>query len=463
MDRKLASQSNAAARNISLHSSDERLNKGFAWAKEQALSYAHEGDPVGKWYEAALPGRESFCVRDVSHQSSGAYMLGLKEHTKNMLSKFAEHISGSRDWCTYWEMNRHDLPTPVDYTDDSDFWYNLPANFDFMFCCFKEYLRTGDSDYMEHPDFARFYDKTLTDYIAAWDKDGDGIPEHYAHYGRRGIASYVEDGLHPFVAGDLLAAQYAAYAAYAEMELWRGEEVRASEWLRKADQIRRNYNESWWNETTRRFNGCKLQDGAFHEAFYQSANYLPLYFGLVSDSSKLRHALEDIIGFRGYNVEEKSHLPEIGFRYGRNEDAYRILLELTDENLKRREYPEVSFSVVGAVCTGLLGLELNARNETVTTLPGLPETLSFVNVDSIPLFDGEIDVSHVGNHSSVFANRSGRAVRWIAKFPGHYEYLYINGEKSSPLYDLGWDGKVISLVSVEVKAGETARVHNSHD
>lgn len=44
------------------------------------LSYAHDGtDSVGYWYEAALPQRETFCMRDVSHQSVGAQILGLSD------------------------------------------------------------------------------------------------------------------------------------------------------------------------------------------------------------------------------------------------------------------------------------------------------------------------------------------------------------------------------------------------
>ena len=39
---------------------DERLRQCFEWAKAQALQYAHRGDPVGAWYEAALPNREGF-------------------------------------------------------------------------------------------------------------------------------------------------------------------------------------------------------------------------------------------------------------------------------------------------------------------------------------------------------------------------------------------------------------------
>ena len=43
---------------IEFVTSDAAWNAGFAWAKEQALAYSHEGDLVGEWYEAALSGRE---------------------------------------------------------------------------------------------------------------------------------------------------------------------------------------------------------------------------------------------------------------------------------------------------------------------------------------------------------------------------------------------------------------------
>ena len=71
---------------INFISSDEELNRGFEWAKNQALAYAHgEGeDLVGKWYEAALPDDRdgAFCIRDVCHQANGAHALGLEKHTK---------------------------------------------------------------------------------------------------------------------------------------------------------------------------------------------------------------------------------------------------------------------------------------------------------------------------------------------------------------------------------------------
>jgi hypothetical protein len=43
--------------------------EGFNWAKQQARAFGFVGDPVGPWYEAALPGRSAFCMRDVAHKA----------------------------------------------------------------------------------------------------------------------------------------------------------------------------------------------------------------------------------------------------------------------------------------------------------------------------------------------------------------------------------------------------------
>jgi hypothetical protein len=57
---------------IQFISSDTALQTAFGRAKEMALHYKGKpGDPVGPWYESALPPRYAFCMRDVSHQSIG--------------------------------------------------------------------------------------------------------------------------------------------------------------------------------------------------------------------------------------------------------------------------------------------------------------------------------------------------------------------------------------------------------
>ena len=94
---------------VTFHSNNERLCQGFTWAKAQAEVYVR--DEAG-CYEAALPGRDAFCMRDVSHQSVGAHCLGLAAHNKNMLEAFARAISESKDWCSWWEITSEGKPAP---------------------------------------------------------------------------------------------------------------------------------------------------------------------------------------------------------------------------------------------------------------------------------------------------------------------------------------------------------------
>ena len=153
---------------IQFTSSDTSLQTAFTRAKEMALSYKGKpGDPVGAWYESALPPRSAFCMRDVSHQSIGGEILGLNKENKNMLTLFVKNISASKDWCSYWEINRLGKPAPEDYRNDKEFWYNLNANFDVLNACWKLYLWTGDEDYIKGKLFENFHSKSVTDYIAS--------------------------------------------------------------------------------------------------------------------------------------------------------------------------------------------------------------------------------------------------------------------------------------------------------
>ena len=93
-------------------------------------------------------------------------------------------------FCCYWEINRYGLPAPVDYTSDEDFWFNLPANFDLLECCMRMYRWTGDRQWLDGPDMQRFYHVTMHEYIARWDKNGDGLPERAVAGSVRGIPSY---------------------------------------------------------------------------------------------------------------------------------------------------------------------------------------------------------------------------------------------------------------------------------
>ena len=442
---------------VVFESSDKRLAAGFAWAKRQALAYVFHGDPVGDWYEAALPNRNAFCMRDVSHQSGGAQVLGLAPVTANLLRKFARNIADSRDWCTFWEINKWDKPAPVDYTSDSDFWYCLPANFDVLNCCYRQYLATGDRSYLEDPVFLNFYQRTVSDYIKRWDKDGDGIPESYRKYGRRGIGSYTEDlKLHALVGGDLVTAEFAAFEAYARIQELRGNPSAEAEYQGKADTLRALYNGKWWDAKKDRFYTSLLPDGSFHER--DPVSPFDLWFGVPEDGLRTWRALDRLLGQTAADVEELSYIPEIAYRYGRNAAGYAALMLLTDPKLERREYPEISFAVVGAIAAGTMGIRADAARGLVETLPRLTREKDWAEVRHLPALGNQIGVKHLGTWETQFTNESGPPIRWKAAFPGQVDVLLVEGRRSEKFTERGVNGQQKSYVILTVTAGQTREV-----
>jgi len=438
---------------VSLESSDKALVDGFNWAKSQALAYVFTGDPVGDWYEAALPGRSAFCMRDVSHQSIGAQVLGLAAFNHNMLRKFALSIAPSRDWCGFWEIDKYDRPAPVDYKSDEDFWYNLPANFDVLNACYGVYLWTGDRTYIKDPAFLNFYQRTLNDYIQKWDKDGDGIPESYPQYRSRGIGSYNEESrMHIKVGCDLVASEYAAYVAYSQIARMRNDAVEADACAQKAVKLRRVFDENWWDKTWDVFYTAMLADGSMD--FQRSSSSFPLWFGIIAPGAKLNHELDLVTHLPAGGVEEMSYIPEIAYRYGRDERAHTVLLALMDPRLKRRDYPEVSFSVIRTIAVGLMGIEPDASEGIVMTRPHLTEQTAWVKIREVPVFQNEISVFHAGLGNSTFVNQKGGAIKWKAAFPGKLSTLIVDGKALPSRIEEDPAGQPESNLIVEVKPGE---------
>jgi hypothetical protein len=210
-------------------SSDTSLCNAFNWAKKQALFYrGNSGDPVGPWYEAALPARYAFCMRDASHQSIGAEILGLSSENKNMFSKFAANITESKKWCSYWEIDKNNKPAPADYLNDNDFWYNLNANFDVVFAGWRLYNWTGNKYYLSDPAFLNFYDKSLNDYVHFWKLEADSLmnrpkslninPELLKKFRRGfGLPSYAEGVPNLSMSTDLISALYQGHIAYSKI------------------------------------------------------------------------------------------------------------------------------------------------------------------------------------------------------------------------------------------------------
>jgi len=432
---------------VVLHSNDRELEKGFERLKHQALHWVFEGYPVGDYYEAALPNRDAFCMRDVSHQCTGGEVLGLSEHNKNMFLKFAQSISDARDWCAHWEIDRWDRPCPVDHTNDQDFWFNLPGNFDVLDACWRMYLWTGDRDYLAHDDLDYFYAQTMEAYIKRWDSSGNGLPGRKAgiegrtifnkgRLTRRGVPGYDEasaiwDTLQ--TATDMVAAMARAHLSYAKICGQMGRAEQEAIYNKRGTELLKRLNRDFYTEDLGFAKGFDFDGKLLHaDKEYTSGRHM-LYWDAVPDQSRQNRMLDAYASdMEKVQIEDFSHFPEILWRYGRNEDAMRSLKMLMDPGLARKEYPEASYCAIGAVATGLMGICPDAATNTIGTCPGLVGT-DWAGLCYVPILGGEVSVHHEGLTSSQLTWNGDRPIIWKAYFCG----------SASP-------------VEITVKPGETA-------
>jgi hypothetical protein len=248
----------APVSDLQLESSDAKLVQVFQWAKSQALAYAHDGsDPGGPWYEAALPGRNSFCMRDVAHQTCP--------------------IAGRIDSAI--PHRRITLATMTSGTI-----------FDLLDAIVRMWRWTGNDIYLNDPRFRNFYENTATAYLKAWDLQPDRvlkrsrIMHQRLREGKfvraRGIPSYTEGGEDFNVGTDLLAAEYRAFESLRLVALSRHEMNPAEQYGHTADEIAQLIEHKAWSEEGHHFMGFFSKDGSTHG----SGDAMVLYFGATSDT-----------------------------------------------------------------------------------------------------------------------------------------------------------------------------------
>jgi len=451
-------------------SSIDQLQERFDWAKAEALSFAHDGsDPVGLWYEAALPGRDAFCMRDVSHQALGAHFLGLDEHTRNMLFRFAKNISEEKDWCSFWEINSDDQPAPVDYRDDKAFWYNLPANFDVLDASFRMYQWTGDLAYVDHPVFLEFYERTISNYVQRWDLSAESIlererfmnresfnPNDYYQYAR-GVPSYHEgDQGRTGLGVDLLAFQLAAYRSYASIMATRGETDRPNEMLTRAVRVAELIEEVFWNENSGSFDDLRLVTG--ENGSGGGMRIFALYNDAIPDVEHAISTASTLMQFDPGNVEMRSYMPEVLYRYGRHAEALDMLMLLTDENTSRRGYPEVSFAVIGALATGLMGIAPLDDALGISTISRISTENDFVELSGFEHHDRLLSLRHEGRDTSTLTLHGSENLLWRASFQGKHQVLWVRGRSLRATIKQDLAGDFYSYADIQIYPQESITV-----
>lgn len=448
----------ATAQGVTFGGSDTALTKAFAWAKAQALHYKGKpGDPVGPWYESALPPRDAFCMRDVSHQAVGGAILGLDAENKNMLTLFARNISASKDWCSYWEMNKSGVAAPEDYRSDKEFWYNLDANFDVLWATWRLAAWTGDSSYLDDPVFRYFRQQSVGAYIDSWVLQPDSLLTRPAHpnapvpfheqdaFDRcRGLPSYSEGIPNMKVGVDLVAALYRGLTTYAKIE-------HSEKYAALAERYRRHLERDWWSDSLGRYHTWYSNDGRF--GLGEGETFL-LWFDALQDTARARRTIDHLASVR-WNMENTSYLPYLFYREGFWDTARRTILYLSDPTTARREYPEVSFGVVQGVVLGYMGVDVIPGTRIVTTLYRGDGSAW---VKDLPVLGTTLSIRHNTSKESSVANTGRRSIVWRATFNGAWSTAEINRKKAALRRQTDKWGRVTSYVDVPLTPGRQALV-----
>lgn len=452
----------AQKKSVTFTSSDKKLEAAFKWAKDMALHYKGKpGEPVGPWYESALPPRSAFCMRDVSHQCIGGEILGLSRENSNMINLFVSNISASKNWCSYWEMNKWAKPAPEDYRSDKEFWYNLPANFDVLSASWRLYLWTGDRHYVDGLAFVRFQEKSANDYISSWELYPDSLLTRPAHpnapipynesdsFDRcRGLPSYSEGVPNLKMGADLVAALYRGLTTYGSICKEKGDNKKAALYFHKADRYQQLLDSVWWDKSDLRYYTYYSNDNKFGK---QEGETFLLWFDALKDTLRINNTLTHIAS-RDWNVENTSYLPLIFYKNGRWGQARNYILYLADPSTSRREYPEVSFGIIEGVVQGLMGISPDARTGIISTIYKTNGTDKAV-INDLPVLHTTLNIAHIDHNQSEMTNTGKNAFKWKGMFYGVYKRAFVNGVLTPLKKETDRQGHEISFVITRVPPG----------
>ncbi|MEU7892289.1 hypothetical protein AB0B45_05420 [Nonomuraea sp. NPDC049152] len=390
-----------------IDSSDEELVAMFEWACDRALRWAHpagsrgplnvdERQPSGTGEGVYLPSywagyahRSGFYLRDFVHQLPGAHLLGLDEANLAMLRCFAASATEEHGHRPVWAFNFDGSYLAIDYRGPDAFVREAPAGYELVEAGAVAYRWTGDRAYVDDPVLWDYYRRAVELPPTAM---GASIFE--------GTATYNEQDAEPLaVAGDGVAARYAAFLAMAELSRTRG--LDGEDYERRAADLRRHFASEWTG--VRGF----TRDGTPVTGWGMESSWFPALKRLTADDDLLDHIDAQAGGpGRPHNVEAWTYLPDTFFRHGRPEAAWRWMREIyasrEGEHVaggRNGDYPEVSFTLVSQVVEGLLGVR--PYGSAIATEPSLPAGVDWLAVSGIPVGGGSVAVRHEGGTTTL--------------------------------------------------------------
>ncbi len=429
----------AASSQLSLASPNQYLVSAFNWNKAKALSWVRTGvkPQYIPCYWAGYNYREAFYVRDIAHQCEGAALLGLNNENFSMWRAFAGTANESRQWFCLWALDFCGQTYSVDYRNDTNFVREIPAPLELVDKAYSCYRWSADPRWLTDPVLTNFYHTTMNNFITAHDDNNDGISEgHFIDIFEGACGSYCEGSAGGYgVGGDNIATTWSAYGSYAKLltGMRNASEAGASE--AKAEKVRNSYVHDWWNPAGSNYfagrtiglRGWITNFDQYSKETYDFQAVKCLAEPGVRASAMLDKIHQNYLANRtNYNFESFTYLPEAFYNYGMNERGWYWLKCIMDSHY---EYPEISFTAIGFIATGMMGIEPDAPHHKISTLGRPTPEVEWVQLDHVPVGEYDVLVKHENfNRTTSVRNNTDRAsLTWEARFPGSYSTLFVDG------------------------------------
>ncbi|MEY9853222.1 hypothetical protein ABH923_002900 [Leifsonia sp. EB41] len=402
---------------ITFVSSSPLLNDGFEWARLRALEWVQTKrlSTALPSYWAGLTDRPMFYSRDVTHQALGAHLLGLDEENFAMIRHFARSATQRRGWYPLWAFTFDGEPAAIDYHSDDDFVREVPAAFELTQIALEQRLWTGEDRWLADSDLAAYYRRSLGDFVRLHDIRGDGVAgAHSARDIFAGSPTYNEAQTTPDiqVAADGIASQWAAVDAYARIAADDDERLA---FTAEAARLRELFDLEWWDAGAQRYltgfdpAGPVLGNGL-------EAVWFPAVKGLIADPDRAKAHLSRLTDLLRTspprNIEALTYVPEAYLNYGEDDEARRWIHYLLES---RDDYPEVSFTAIAHLASGLTGL-VPVADGAISTRSHLRDD-EWAEAGTVRIGTAVVTIRHDGRNSSeLTVHSSPSPIRWTARF-----------------------------------------------
>ena len=438
-----------AASDLSIRSSSSELENLFNWAKDLALSYVMTGVPGAvPCYAAANPIKEAYCLRDFAHMALGAHFLGLELENISMMKSVAKTATPKTDYEPSWY---------YDYGGKGlEIANQVPAVFEIIWTAYIQYLWTGNAEWINDPLLFGCYQNIATVYLERHDSNipNNGIADAVGQGHWENTATYNEGGEKIKEAADGIGMQYQGFRSFAEILKARGDMSGYEKWMAKANNILKMFRTDFWEGTT--YYRGRRSPTDFVTGYGKESSFLLLKTLLTEPGERAEKYLDLVWdNCTNDNIEAKSYLPDVFFPYGQKERGSHYMKELYYANPGRRTYPEVSYTVVSHTLRWLVGVEADAPNSSVSTLPQLPDEVSWVEADNVPVGAWKLKIHQEGNTKTTLTNESDSPIKWEARFYGKYAFINLNGADHSTTVST-LNGLTISSIQTTVEGNQTS-------